>query len=167
MRMGEFDRSGRRRPLPIEGDDFTLPVDVVIAAIGQTVDPDSIPAGVEKGRAGTVVADSKTGVTAMDGVFAGGDCVAGPDTVIGAIAAGKQAAAAIDRYLGGDGVVVPALAIQRQRTAPVIEEETARQVAASLEPAERLQGFMEVELGYDEEKAIAEASRCLRCDVRE
>jgi NADH-quinone oxidoreductase subunit F len=167
MRMGEFDRSGRRRPVPIEGADFTLPVDVVIAAIGQAVDPESIPDGVEVSRAGTMVADSKTGATKVPGVFAGGDCVSGPDTVIGAIAAGKRAAAAIDRYLGGDGVIVPEMEIKRQRTAPVIEEKTAREVAASLDLAERLTGFAEVELGYDLEAAVAEASRCLRCDVRE
>ncbi|BCV21971.1 NADH-quinone oxidoreductase subunit NuoF [Moorella sp. Hama-1] len=167
MAMGEFDRSGRRRPVPIEGADFTLPVDVVIAAIGQTVDRTGIPEGVEVGRGGTVVADAKTGATSLPGIFAGGDCVAGPDTVIGAIAAGKAAAAAIDRYLGGDGRVVPEMEIKRQRTAPVIEDHTEREVAAALEPEERLQGFVEVELGYDEEKAVAEASRCLRCDVRE
>ncbi|MBE3573702.1 MAG: FAD-dependent oxidoreductase, partial [Moorella humiferrea] len=167
MRMGEFDRSGRRRPVPVEGSEFTMPVDIIIAAIGQTVDPESIPEGLEVSRAGTIVADEKTGATKVSWVFAGGDCVAGPDTVIGAIAAGKKAAAAIDRYLGGDGVIVPEMEIKRQRTAPVIEEKTPRVAAPSLEVTERLSGFAEVELGYDLEAAVAEASRCLRCDVRE
>jgi NADH-quinone oxidoreductase subunit F len=165
--MGEFDRSGRRRPVAIEGSEFEIPVDVVIAAIGYKVDPESVPAGVETTRWGTIVAGAKDCRTNIAGVFASGDCVSGPDTVVGAIAAGKQAAVAVDRFLDGDGVVVPKMRYIRERTAPVIEDKTERVAGKSLEVAKRLQGFDEVELGYTEEQAVAEASRCLRCDVRD
>ncbi|MDN5347419.1 MAG: NADH-quinone oxidoreductase subunit [Clostridia bacterium] len=167
MRPGDFDQSGRRRPVSVEGADFTLPVDVVIAAVGQTVNRDGLPPEIALSRAGTLVVDDKTLSTNIPGVFAGGDCVTGPDTVVGAIAAGKQAAAAIDKYLGGDGCVVPQVKVERRRTAPVIEDVTPRLVAATLDAEARLSGFREVELGFDEEQAVAEAARCLRCDVRE
>lgn len=166
QRMGEFDRSGRRRPVPIEGSEFDLPVDAVIAAIGYKVDPESVPEGIETTRWGTIVAGEKDCRTNVAGVFASGDCVSGPDTVIGAIAAGKKAAVAIDQFLDGDGVVVPEMKYVRERTAPVIEEKTARVHGRALDVAERLQGFAEVELGYTEEQAVAEAARCLRCDVK-
>ncbi|MGB9858838.1 MAG: NADH-quinone oxidoreductase subunit NuoF [Moorellaceae bacterium] len=167
MRPGDFDRSGRRRPVPLEGAEFTLDVDVVIAAIGQTVDQEVLPGQLQLNQAGTIVADGQSLATNLPGVFAGGDCVSGPDTVIAAIAAGKKAASAIDRYLGGDGIVVPQIKVERKRTAPVIEEKTERLAAPTLALEERLQGFAEVELGYNAEQALAEAARCLRCDVRE
>jgi NADH-quinone oxidoreductase subunit F len=167
MRPGDFDKSGRRRPVPVEGGEFTLDVDVVIAAIGQTVEKEALPGGLELSPAGTIVAEEKSLATNLPGVFAGGDCVSGPDTVITAIAAGKKAAAAIDKYLGGDGIVVPQVQVERKRTAPVIEEKTERVKAPTLPVEERLKGFAEVELGYSAEQAVAEAARCLRCDVRE
>lgn len=167
MRPGEFDRTGRRRPLPVEGSEYVLEADVIVAAIGQSVDQTGLAGKLAFTRAGTIAADEKTLSTGVPGVFAGGDCVSGPDTVVGAIAMGKRAAAAIDHYLGGDGNVVPVEQVERRRTAPVIEERTNRTVAASLPVEERLTGFAEVELGFTEEQAVAEAARCLRCDVRE
>ncbi|SMB98918.1 NADH-quinone oxidoreductase subunit F [Thermanaeromonas toyohensis ToBE] len=167
MRPGEFDKSGRRKPVPVEGSEFTMDVDVVIAAVGQTVDREGLPADIEVTRAGTIAVNEKTLATNLPGVFAGGDCVSGPDTVITAIASGKKAAAAIDKYLGGDGVVVPEYKVERKRTAPVLEEKTARVCSGLLPVEKRLDSFAEVELGFTEEQAVMEAARCLRCDVRD
>ncbi|MGE5541695.1 MAG: NADH-quinone oxidoreductase subunit NuoF, partial [Bacillota bacterium] len=101
MNLGEFDKSGRRRPVPAEGATFALSVDMVIAAIGQVPEGDALEgSGVGLSKGGTVEASSKTTATPVEGIFAGGDCVTGPDTVIKAIAAGKRAAQEIDKYLG-------------------------------------------------------------------
>jgi len=168
-RPGEFDKSGRRRPVPIEGSDFILDADVVIAAIGQAVDATGLDGegGLGVDERGTIAADVKTCATGMDGVFAGGDCVTGPDTVIEAIAAGKRAAEAIDRYLGGDGVLFPRAEVVRRLTHELIEEETPRQPVPCVPVEQRVADFTEVELGYTAGMALAEAARCLRCDVRE
>lgn len=165
MRLGEFDKSGRRRSEPT-GQVTEVAANVVIAAIGQTADLSWIPAsmGLETGR-GVVIADSRTMTTNVPGIFAGGDCVTGPDTVIQAIAAGKKAAASIDKYLGGDGMVAPPLEVERKVSGEIIEQEARRIAEPALDVSDRLGSFKEVELGFDEEMAVAEASRCLRCDV--
>mgnify|MGYP001825258428 CR=1 FL=1 len=101
MKLGEPDASGRRRPLPIEGSEFDMDVDMVVMALGTRPNPlvftDS--GGLERTRWGTVVADEETGKTTKDGVWAGGDIVTGAATVISAMGAGKRAAADIDRSL--------------------------------------------------------------------
>jgi len=168
MALGEFDSSGRRRPVPIEGSEYDLRSDFVISAVGQSVDSTAFEGAsdIERRRGGTVVAN-KSLATSMPGVFAGGDCVTGADTVIGAIAQGKQAAIAIDRYLGGDGEIVDALPHERINSGPIIEERLAREKMPVLAPEKRCADFSEVELGFDLEQAIAEATRCLRCDVKD
>jgi glutamate synthase (NADPH/NADH) small chain len=106
MQLGEPDASGRRRPLPIEGSEFDMDVDMVVMALGTRPNPlvftDS--GGLERTRWGTVVADEETGKTTVDRVWAGGDIVTGAATVISAMGAGKRAAADIDRYLRGESV---------------------------------------------------------------
>jgi len=100
MELGPPDDSGRRRPVPIEGSEFTLSVDTAIIAIGNQPHP-LVPRttpGLEVSRWGTIVADAD-GATSREGVFAGGDIVTGAATVISAMGAGRRAAAAIDRYL--------------------------------------------------------------------
>lgn len=103
MQLGEPDASGRRRPVPVEGSEFELGLDMIIPAIGQASDLSFLPAdgSVAMTKWGTVIADSKTCATSRKGVYAGGDCVSGPWIAIGAIAAGKEAARAIDGYLQG------------------------------------------------------------------
>ncbi len=99
--LGEPDESGRRRPVPVEGSEFTLDVDIVVIAVGQSPNP-LIPQttpGIEVGRWGNVVVDPETGKTSMKGVFAGGDIVTGEATVILAMGAGRVAAKAMDDYL--------------------------------------------------------------------
>ncbi len=101
MALGEPDASGRRRPVPVEGSEEDLPMDCVIMALGTTPNPliKSTTDGLETQRWGGIVADEATGQTSREGVFAGGDAVTGAATVILAMGAGKNAAAAIDEYI--------------------------------------------------------------------
>ena len=101
MELGEPDASGRRRPIAKEGSEFTLDVDTVIVAIGNSPNPliKNTTPGLTVGRKGEITADPETGATSKPGVFAGGDAVTGAATVILAMGAGKKAAAAIDEYL--------------------------------------------------------------------
>ena len=101
MELGEPDESGRRRPVPIKGSEFTIEVDTVIVAIGNSPNP-LVPADtpdLKTGKWGNVIADESTGQTSKKGVFAGGDIVSGAATVIEAMGAGRRAAKAIDKYL--------------------------------------------------------------------
>ena len=102
MKLGEPDESGRRRPIPIEGSEFTIPVDTVVVAIGQIPTPiiaKTTPGLEVHPRWGTLIANQKTGATTRPGIFAGGDVVTGAATVILAAGAGKAAAKYIDYYL--------------------------------------------------------------------
>ncbi len=169
MELGAPDGSGRRRPIPIEGSEFPLDVDTVIIAIGQK--PDLSPlAGVEATRWGTLVINSDTMVTPVEGVFAGGDAVTGPASAIEAMAAGKRAAGSIDRYLQGQDLYEGRVfewprAADIEVELPADTERAARQEMSELPMSERKTGFKEVELGFTEEQARAEAARCLSCAV--
>ena len=169
MRLGEPDASGRRRPEPIPGSEVTLEFDAMIAALGQMPE---VPAqfGLRLGRGDRIQADGKTLATSREGVFAGGDAVTGPASVIEAIAAGRKAAISIDKYLGGEGAIEEVL-VQAEKPSPCLGRDEgfadkARVQMSSLASGQRLGGFAEVELGFDEEMAIAEAKRCLQCDLR-
>jgi NADH-quinone oxidoreductase subunit F len=166
--LGEFDPSGRRKPVPQPGSEFILPCDVVISAIGQTVESEFATGNgaLARGRGGVFVVDPRTMATNVEGVFAGGDCTSGPASVIEAVAAGKRAAASIDRFLGGDGRLVPEEPVERKLSGELLEKETPRRRATVLPPEKRRDSFREVELGYTYEVAMAEAARCLRCDVK-
>jgi len=166
MELGEPDTSGRRRPVPVEGSEFDMDVDNVIMAIGQGVDKAALPKELEYTEWGTLVVDQVTLQTNIEGVFAGGDVVSGPADVIAAVAAGKEAATSIDRYLRGID-----LKEGRPETVERVKEvskegvqEKARQAMLTLDPQKR-EGFAEVELGYDEKAAVEEAKRCLNCGV--
>jgi NADH-quinone oxidoreductase subunit F len=168
MELGAVDESGRRRPVPIRGGEFSLIFDTLIAAIGQMPEV-SEKFGLPLGRGNTIQVDADTLSTNREGVFAGGDVVTGPATVIEAIAAGRQAAIAIDKYLGGSGVIDETLASPEEvEILPEIEEgEKHRIFIPTLTLSKRLGSFAEVELGLGEEMAIEEAKRCLRCDLEE
>ncbi len=99
MELGEPDESGRRSPKPIAGSEFTVPVDSVILAIGEAPDVSFLPKEIEVTESSTVAVEPFSVITSQPGVFAGGDCVSGPATVIEAILAGKKAANCIDQYL--------------------------------------------------------------------
>jgi len=101
MELGEPDKSGRRRPVPIEGTNFIVEADTAVLALGYWPDPvigETTP-GLETRNWGLIVADKKTGTTSRPGVFAGGDVVTGPELVVTAMVAGRKAAETIDRYL--------------------------------------------------------------------
>jgi glutamate synthase (NADPH) small chain len=101
MELGEPDDSGRRRPVPIEGSEFTIDCDLAVVAIGNDPNP-LLPRALPElklGRKGTIETDPETGATSIPGVFAGGDIATGAATVIEAMGAGKKAARGIDRYL--------------------------------------------------------------------
>ncbi len=174
MKLGEPDDSGRRRPVPIPGSEFTAEADTVIAAVGQAPDLSFLPADseLERTRWETLVVDSNSLVTNVPGVFAGGDFVTGPAMVVEAIAAGRRGAIAIDKYLRGDDTRVEIY----DRKTDVVVEGTAQELDESweLKPrtqvktlplADRRASFEEIELGFTEEVARREAKRCLRCDL--
>jgi glutamate synthase (NADPH/NADH) small chain len=105
MELGEPDASGRPRPVPVEGSDFTMEADTVISAMGYWPDPlmgESVE-GLETHDWGLITVDDATGTTSVPDVFAGGDDVLGPNLVVNAVAQGRRAAAAIHAYLGGSG----------------------------------------------------------------
>ncbi len=167
MALGAMDTSGRKRPEPIKGSEFTSSFDSIIAAIGQRPD---IPRklNVALGRGNVIEVNPDTLATSQPGVFAGGDAVTGPASVIEAIATGRQAAISIDRYLGGSGDIKEALAPVEQAGAPLEEAEEKRRPGMPTLPVEQRAGsFAQVELGYSDEMAIEEAMRCLRCDLEE
>jgi NADH-quinone oxidoreductase subunit F len=168
MKLGAVDESGRRRPVPIKGSEFSSTFDTLIAAIGQ-VPEISEKFGLPLGRGNTIQVDADTLATSREGVFAGGDAVTGPATVIEAIAAGRQAAISIDKYLGGSGAIDETLASPEELEAlPELEEGEKRRISMpTLALSERLGSFAEVELGLEEQVAIEEARRCLRCDLEE
>lgn len=177
-KLGEFDKSGRRRPIPIEGSEFTVNADTVITATGQTPDPSFLSQDdlkLKRTSRGTLVVDNETLQTNVKGVFAGGDVVTGAATVIEAIAAGDRAASSIDRYLRGKKLkekptMKPAKPLPLPPRLRKIEEELKekpRPKIGKLHPKKRIRGFEEVELALTPEQAIEEAKRCLRCHEKE
>jgi NADH-quinone oxidoreductase subunit F len=168
MELGDFDSSGRRKPVPIPSSEFEIDVDMVIPAVSQYSDLPFINKDeVEVTRWGTFVTDSDTLMTRMKGVFAGGDVVRGSDVVITAIADGKKAAQSIDIYLGGKGMLNTGEDIEIPE--PSDEEEIVeheRFPMKYLDPEERRKSFSEVAIGFHKLNAIAESMRCLRCDRR-
>jgi NADPH-dependent glutamate synthase beta subunit-like oxidoreductase len=167
MRLGVIDASGRPRPEPIEGSEFLTDFDTIIAAVGQRPE---IPAqfNLTLGRGDTIQVDPETLATSRQGVFAGGDAKSGPASVIEAIADGRQAAISIDKYLGGSGDISETLAPPEGVLEPLEEAGEKRRPPMPTVPVkQRLNNFVQVELGYDDEMAIEEAKRCLRCDLEE
>jgi NADPH-dependent glutamate synthase beta subunit-like oxidoreductase len=190
MRLGDFDDSGRRRPVPIEGEFIEIPAAHIIRAIGQK--PIVPKGGPPVSKRGTVNVDRFSLATESDSVFAGGDAVLGPATAIEAIAHGRRAV-----FAGGDAVLGPATAIEAiahgRRAAEAIERylhpgkrvrfpwnaprsldtafdpaaapsQTTRRQTPKLLPLERRACFDEVELTLCADDARLEAGRCLRCD---
>jgi len=173
MELGEPDASGRRRPIPVEGSEFIIETDVIIPAIGEKPDLSLIegkPINITK--QGTVAIDPYSCQTSLPEVFAGGDCVTGPATLIEAIAAGNRAARSIDQYLQSGKVTLPVeymveswlhdVALNRQRDGNIVARQP-RQSAEQLPIPDRVLNFDEVEQSLTYEAAAKEAERCLRC----
>ncbi|MFP3898833.1 MAG: formate dehydrogenase subunit alpha [Dehalococcoidia bacterium] len=165
MELGEPDASGRRRPVPIKGSEFFAGLDTLVAAIGER--PEVPPGfGVEVGRGNALVVNDDMS-TSREGIFAGGDCVTGPALVINAIAAGRKAAQAIDRHLGGKGDITEHLVASEEAMAWSGDSVAGERLATllHLSPETRVSSLGEVERGWSRETAIAEARRCLQCHV--
>ena len=174
MQLGEPDSSGRRRPVPIAGSEFFVEADTAVAAVGQAPDLSFLPgeSALERTRWETLVVDSNRLSTNVPGVFAGGDFVTGPGMVIDAIAAGRRASIAIDKYLRNDASRVEIYDLKHKGNgkADVQEADETWETLRRLEmprlpPAERKTSFDEIERGFSEEVARREAKRCLRCDL--
>jgi NADH-quinone oxidoreductase subunit F len=173
QQAGDFDKSGRRTPVPIKGSEFTIEIDMLIEAIGQRPDAASMKLGsVKTGKGGTIMADKRTLATEQKGVFAGGDAFTGPWTVIEAVASGQRAASSIKRYLTGKelGPLVDREEPETFKygmTAPAEEEtkEHTRVGIAEIRLADRKSSFKEVVVGYTQKEAKEECGRCLRCDI--
>jgi formate dehydrogenase beta subunit len=169
MQLGEPDASGRRRPVPIPGSEFTTYFDSVIAALGQIPEiPSKFTVKVSRGN--TLQIDNATLQTSIKGVFAAGDAVTGPASVIGAIAAGRQSAISIDKYLGGSGIIDEVLAPDEKRSGWLGKDDefaNRRREEPDLIPVEkRIDNFVEVKPVLAPPEAKREANRCFRCDLR-
>ncbi len=166
MTLGEFDSSGRRRPQPLEGAFVEIPATNIIRAIGQK--PVVPEGGPPVSKRGTVEVDQFSLATVQPGVFAGGDTVLGPATAVEAIAHGRRAAEAIERYLHPDKpAYFPWNGPRQLETAfdPDAARSTApRSQTPKLDPIIRRHSFDEVELMLSATHARCEAGRCLRCD---
>jgi len=164
MKLGEADAGGRRRPVPIEGSDLEIPCDTVISAVGQVV-----PAGDRWDLAmtggGMYRVDPVTLATSRERVYAGGDCVRGASSVVQAIGDGQRAACAIDRALGGAGVLPAQLDLSRKRFASESEAVPPRPRPRLVAAAARTHSFREVVATLSATQARGEARRCLRCDL--
>jgi NADH-quinone oxidoreductase subunit F len=171
-KLGDIDSSGRRKPVPIPGTEFTIALDTLIVAIGERPDSDCLASmGLELDKGGRLGVDAKTLQTNRKGVFAGGDLVTGPNTVVNAIAAGRKAAGVIDRYIHGEElaeppkVKLPSVFIEPAVVSDEELEDAQRVEPATLNTKSRKKSFAEVEMALSVEQAVHEAHRCLRCDL--
>jgi NADH-quinone oxidoreductase subunit F len=175
QRPGDFDLSGRRRPVPIEESEyeesqFVLDADVLIAAIGQASDLEGLKGDEELSydRKGNLTVGENLATT-RPGVFAAGDLALGPATVVEAVSQGNRVAAAVDAYLQGAPVERPRFITHYHEVEQTVNLEDyleSRQSAVRrLSKEERIRNFLEVEAGLGERDAREEARRCLRCDL--
>ena len=175
-RLGDRAADGRRRPVPIPGSETDLPFETVIVAISEApdisnaVDASSKP--LEMGATGALRSAPATLTTSRPGVFAGGDSVTGPNTVVDAIAAGKKAALMIGRWVRGEELEQPAVAprlpevyVESVSLGEEELEEADRVPVPEIPAKSRKRSFNEVELSLSVEDATREARRCLRCDL--
>ncbi len=168
LRSMSFDEAGRLRIDPIAGSEHRLEADTVIFAIGQSPETAFLAAasGITLTKLGTIAVDPQTLETGRPGVFAGGDAVSGPTSSIEAIAAGQRAAASIDNFL--QRRIVKSWPSAEEASEIKVEipadvQKSPRQKMPALEASRRTADFKEVELGFTEEAAVAEAKRCLNC----
>jgi NADH-quinone oxidoreductase subunit F len=174
MKLGEKDESGRAKPVPIPGSEFQVPADTLILAISERAytpylkDSDGLTLSPEWG---TIIVDPASMATTRPGVFAGGDVVSGPSSVVEAMAAGKTAARSIEGYLEQRSLVRVHQVTRPSRYIEPVElteeeaQNTTRSKMPHLSPAKRRSGHEEIETGFTKELALREARRCLRCEL--
>jgi len=175
MKLGEPDKSGRRRPVPIEGSEFVFDCDTVVPAIGQRTDMSLLEGveGIETTAWGTIVVDEVTKQSSHKKIFSAGDCETGPGALITACAGGKRAAASIDCLINGqpitpdrnewfDKLFEKVRLFNKDEKMPMLGGQERKHLEM-LPPKTRKFTFDEVEKGFPNTDAIAEARRCLRC----
>ncbi len=173
MELGEVDRSGRRRPVPIKGSEFTREIDTLMPAIGQQPDLGALASDnhLKISKLNTIEVSSDSLYLGTNGIFAGGDVVSGPSTVTAAMANGKIAARMIHKYIQElplepeYKVTRSAMRVEAVELTDAEIEELKKPSVPTLALGERSEGFKEVVLGFPAEMAIREAKRCLRCDL--
>ncbi|HPF19719.1 MAG TPA: FAD-dependent oxidoreductase [Syntrophomonas sp.] len=170
MQLGEPDSSGRRKPVPIEGEQEIIPVDTIVAAIGQQVDTSDLP-GIQIDKWRCIGTDTDSLQTNLQGVFAGGDAVTGPGIAIEAIAQGKKAALAMHAYLNGVELPVPGT-FTVERTGLTADDfahvkRVERVKPVHRDPAVRRHDFLEIAGRMTPEQARQEGSRCLECGCQD
>ncbi len=170
MKLGDYDRSGRRSPTADGAEQFTLEADQVIGAIGQTLQAGKLfelkDAEIKMTPNKFVYADSVTGQTSVPGIFAGGDAASGPWSVVAAIGAGERAAVGIDQFLTGEDHAFwrEEKVVDTDYDPDVDPAPYPREVVRSIPVEKRKHNFDEVELSWNENVAQRQAKRCLRCD---
>jgi NADH-quinone oxidoreductase subunit F len=173
-RLGEPDASGRRRPVPIDGTESLIELDTLIVAISEDSGVDCItPArdsGIDVTTRNTVEIDPISRATSRPGVFAAGDVVTGPNTIIDAVAAGKKAAAMMLRYIRGEPLTAAGRSLTPLEYVPPPEGAAEPEHRSRIETPRasvewRKRNFAEVEVTLSVDEARAEAGRCLRCDL--
>lgn len=173
MELGEPDESGRRRPVAVEGSDFTIDVDSVILAVGQDVEEDCLTAcqTIDTDKWGSVDACEETMTTSAENVFAAGDCITGPSTVVEAIGMANKAVESIDKYLKGEPIEKAPKPYNAKKGEldeldPAEFEEyerLERMHPQEEEPEVRKDNFEEYNRGFEEFQARRETERCLSC----
>ncbi len=167
MKLGEPDASGRKRPIPVPGSEHVMKTEMVIAATGQAPDLLLLDKNTfEVTGWGTIKVDPLGYGTSVPGVFAGGDCVSGPATLIEALDAGNNVARSIDGYLQGKSFrkdsAFQGIETGKQRDAGFVSK-TPAEKSKCLAVGDRVKNFAEVEAGLTAKEALKEAQRCLRC----
>jgi len=170
MRLSEFDKSGRRRPIEIESSSFVREIDLLILAIGQKPSLGNLfdKETIKLNRNGTIFCHSHKGETMSEDIFAGGDVVTGPSTVVEAIGQAQKAAEAIDKYLT-DGReeypwnIMDTIEVKFDPEEEPVDYERAKNL---LVPIEKRDSYREVEKTWDRVTACKEADRCLRCEFK-
>ena len=166
MHLGDFDRSGRRRPEADADEAFVLDADQVIMAVGQTLDPAVFGGACATSDRGWIQADPVTGCTSCEWVFAGGDVVTGPMSVVHAIADGEHAAIGIDAHLTGSKHAF--WRVEQENTTDYDPDADPvpypRERLRMMSVEQRRNNFDEVEMSWNEAEAVRQARRCLRCD---
>lgn len=162
QKVGTIDKQGRPRPEKANVPEERIPADVIVVAIGQGIETDYFEEYGISVRRGAIITRSNSEIQNNEGIFAGGDCVTGPATVIKAIAAGKVAAANIDEYLGFNHIITTDVEIPEPRLDD--RPPRGRVKMQEVEVCDRKNNFHLIECGFTEEEAHQESLRCLRCD---
>ncbi len=164
MKAGKLDSSGRYSPIEIEGSNYKVDADIVISAIGYHPDASQIDERLNTTKWGSVAVNITTMATSIEKVFSGGDCVSGATTVVEAIAEGKRAAVIIDKMFGANGELA-----ELEKAQICIRDSFASNEQNGHREQERMlkhiDDFCEINLGYSIDMALAEAKRCLHCDL--